>query len=147
MNSKHGSIDRERGAAMVEYALLVALISAVLIGGVAVLGHGVGSSFTVAGGAFSENGSPTTTAPTTTTTTMVTHEKRVDAKGAGDVRFEEVGGKIRIGDVSAADGWTSKVTKDNGRRVTIRFTNSTTHERVIVKGWITRKGQLKTSTR
>ena len=45
---------------------------------------------------------------------------------------------------SPADGWTAKVTKDNGSRAIVRFTNDTTGERVVVIELAHKKGKLKT---
>ncbi len=123
-----------------EYALLVTLIAAVVIGAVSFLGIKVGTSFSGTAEALDGEASSTTTLP-------VTQEERVEAKnGAGDVRFEEVGGEVRIAEVNSADGWTAKITKDNGSRAVIRFYNSETKERVFARGRINGKGKLVTNT-
>lgn len=46
-----------------------------------------------------------------------------------------------------ADGWTAKVTKDDDRRSTVRLTNTETGERVVVTGWLNKKGVLKSRVR
>jgi Flp pilus assembly pilin Flp len=133
-------IHREEGAASVEYTLLVTLIAVAVIGAVSFLGSNIGTSLSDTAEALGSAPSPTTTSP-------VTQEERRGRDGVGDVQFEEVGGEVRIAEVDSADGWTAKTTKDNGSKAVIRFTNSETGERVIVRGWINKKGRLKTSVK
>jgi pilus assembly protein Flp/PilA len=47
----------DRGASLVEYVLLVALIAAVCIGAITILGHSASSTFTSVGNAVSGAGS------------------------------------------------------------------------------------------
>lgn len=135
---QHG--DRERGAGLVEYALVAGLIALVAVVAVAAFGSGVSSSITASADAVGDGSSPTTTVP-------VNQEKNVETEEAGDVRFEEAGGEVRFGDISPADGWSAKVTKDNGSRATVRLTNDDSGERVVVTGWLNKKGKLKTRIR
>lgn len=142
MSDKSTLRNNERGAGIVEYALLVGLIAIAAVGGIAFFGSAVSGS--VAGSAEAlANGEGSTT----TTTVAPNQEEDVDTDESGDVRFQEVDGKVRIDNISPADGWTAKVTKDNGSRSTVRFTNDTTGERVVVTGWLNKKGKLKTRVR
>ena len=127
-------IHREEGAASVEYALLVTLIAVAVIGAVSFLGSNIGTSLSDTAEALGGE-------------LPVTQEEHRGRDGVGDVQFEEVGGEVRIAEVDSADGWTAKTLRDNGSVAKIRFTNSETGERVIVKGWINPKGRLKTSVR
>lgn len=74
-------------------------------------------------------------------------ERDVATDEAGYVRFEEVDGEVRIDNIAPADGWTAKVTKDDDRRSTVRLTNTETGERVVVTGWLNKKGVLKSRVR
>jgi Flp pilus assembly pilin Flp len=141
MSDQRPSRDNERGAGIVEYALLVGLIAIAAVTAVAFFGSGVSGSITASSESLAAgDGSTTTTSP-------VNQEEDVETDESGDVKFQEVDGKVRIDQISPADGWTAKVTKDNGSRSTVRFTNDTTGERVVVTSWITKKGQLKTRIR
>ena len=141
MSDQCSSKDNERGAGLVEYALLVGLIAIAAVTGVAFFGSSVGESISASGAALGyQEGSTTTTLPPN-------QEEEVETDESGDVKFQEVDGKVRIDDIAAADGWTAKVTKDNGSRATVRLTNDTTGERVRVTSWLNKKGQLKTRIR
>ena len=65
MTDTRRRIHREEGATSVEYALLVTLIAAVVIGAVSFLGIKVGTSFSGVTEAFGGAASPTTTLPVT----------------------------------------------------------------------------------
>ena len=141
MSDQCSSKDNERGAGLVEYALLVPFVAIAAVGGVAFFGSSVAGSISASGAALGyDEGSTTTTLPPN-------QEKEVETDESGDVQLQEVDGKVRIDDIAAADGWTAKVTKDNGSRATVRLTNDTTGERVRVTSWLNKKGQLKTRVR
>ncbi len=111
-----------------EYALLVTLIAAVVIGAVSFLGINVGTSFSGVTEAFDGATSPTP----------------FEAKnGAGDVQFEIKDGKVVIGEVNAADGWTATTKeKKNGVAVVTFKKPGTT---VKARGRII-NGELKMNT-
>lgn len=129
--------DGERGASLVEYSLVVALIALAALAGVATFGSSLASNITASADSLATDTSTTTTVPPN-------QEKEVHTDESGDVRFQEVDGKVRIDNISPADGWTAKVTKDNGTRAIVRFTNSSTGERVVVTSYLTAKGKLVT---
>lgn len=141
MADQRSSRDNERGAGIVEYALLVGLIAIAAVTGIAFFGSSLGGSVSSSSEALAG------TQGSTTTTLPVNQEKDVETDESGDVKFQEVDGKVRIDQINPADGWTAKVTKDNGSRATVRLTNDTTGERVVVTSWVNKKGQLKTRIR
>ena len=143
MTSKRAGCADERGAGVVEYALIVALVAIAAVAGVALFGGSVASSITASSEGFDTDGS----SATTTTKAPFNQEKDVETDEAGDVRFEEVDGRVRIDNIAPDDGWTAKVTKDNGNRATVRFTNTDTGERVRVTSWVNKKGVLKSRVR
>lgn len=145
MTAKRAVCADERGAGVVEYALIVALVAIAAVAGVALFGGSVASSITASSEAFAADGSSEAT--TTTTKPPFNQEQDVATDDAGDVRFEEVDGRVRIDNIAPDDGWTAKVTRDNGRRATVRFTNTDTGERVTVTSWLNRKGVLKSRVR
>jgi Flp pilus assembly pilin Flp len=131
-SSNAENADNERGAGIVEYVLVVGLIAIASLTAASALASSVSESMTNAAGAFGEQDLP------------VTQEKKVDAGKAGKVHFEVAGDKIRVASISAADGWTSKILTDNGTSSRIRFPNTESGDRVIVRGWINKKDKLKT---
>jgi len=141
MSDQRSPRDNERGAGIVEYALLVGLIAIAAVTGIALFGSSIAQSVS------SSSEAVAATQGSTTTTLPVNQEKDVETDESGDVKFQEVDGKVRIDQINAADGWTAKVTKDNGSRATVRLTNDTTGERVVVTSWVNKKGQLKTRIR
>ena len=144
MISRRVGSTEELGAAVVEYALVLALVAMVAVTGVALFGGSVAASITASSESIATDASSTTT---TTTKPPFNQEKDVETDEAGDVRFEEVDGKVRIDRISPSDGWTAKVTKDNGSRATVRLTNAATGERVVVTSWVTKKGTLRSRIR
>ena len=128
------SIDRttERGAALVEYALVVGLIAMVAMVAIGLVGGAVGDSFDGSASAFGS----TATAPDYPTETA-----GVDGKVKAS--FSLVDGTVVLNETQG-DGWTMKVVKDTGTRVNTRFKNDTTGEVIRVNGWVNKKGQLKT---
>jgi Flp pilus assembly pilin Flp len=146
MTTKRAGHADERGAGVVEYALIVALVAIASVAGVALFGGSVASSITASSEGLNTDGSSEATT-TTTTKAPFNQEKDVETDEGGDVRFEEVDGRVQIDNISSDDGWTAKVTKDNGRRATVRFTNTDTGERVTVTSWLNKKSVLKSRVR
>ncbi|GMQ94480.1 MAG: hypothetical protein BMS9Abin12_1972 [Acidimicrobiia bacterium] len=132
MQNTFETSNKERGASMVEYAMLIAFISIVSVAAVGLLGGSVTEAFTGAADGMA-------TQPA---------KEYVSAGIDGELQatFEVSGGKVALGTVDA-DGWTYKVTKDTGRRVVVKFTNSTSKKIVSVKGWLNKKDAFKTKVK
>jgi Flp pilus assembly pilin Flp len=123
----------ERGAGFVEYALVVSLIAIVSMTGVRVLGGSLTDSFSGSGTAM-ERGGP------------VESSKTATYKDEISTTFEVAAGRVYLGAVEA-DGWTNRVTKDTGRRISVKFTNVDNGDVVRVNGWLNRKDKLKSNVK
>lgn len=128
------SINRnnERGASLVEYALVVGLIAVVAIVAIGLVGGAVSDSLDESASAFAS----TAAAPDYPTETA-------GVDGKVNATFSLVDGTVVL-DGTQGDGWTMKVVKDTGSRVNTRFKNPKTGEVIRVNGWVNKKGQLKT---
>ena len=122
----------ERGAALVEYALIVGLIAVVSMVAVGLVGGAVTDSFDGSASAF---GSASTTPDYPT--------KSAGLDGKVNATFGLVDGKVVL-ESTQGDGWTMTVVKDTGTRVNTKFKNDTTGEVIRVNGWVNKKGLLKT---
>ena len=90
----------------------------------------------------------TTVPPTTTTTTLPVANQTKSAAYLDEisVTFWETDGVVTFGDVEA-DGWTYKVTnatKDDDRKQTLKFTNTTSGKVVFIRGKLNTNDVLKT---
>jgi Flp pilus assembly pilin Flp len=141
-NSSPKNDDRERGATMVEYVLLVSLLAFASLVGMSTREDAVESAFITAGNASGQDGSPTAFI---VPANHGKNGKNVDAGQAGQVRFVKAGGQVRFGDLKPSKGWTLEITKDNGRRATAVLTKTESGEHIIINAWINDKGQLETS--
>ncbi len=131
----HGEhVSRDRGASTVEYALLTALISLVAVAETTFLGTSAASTFTEAGGVIQRGGA-------------VEQTKTAAYNDDFDAAFEVTNGRVYLGNVDTAGGWSYRVTRDTGRRVVLRFRNSDSGEVVRVVGYLNRRDVLRTRVR
>jgi len=130
--------DGERGAALLEYALIVSLIGIMAIVSIQLFSGSVASSLTSSAGALAQGN--TVDVPKIDDSKTATYEDELEAT------FEVTDLKLSLGEVKA-DGWTYKITKSTDRRITMRFTSDDTGDVVIVRGWLNKKDKLKTKTK
>lgn len=119
---------------MVEYTLLTALIALVAVTAITFLGNSMASTFTEAGGVLDRGG-------------VVEQSKSAVYGDEFAAAFEVTNGKVYLGEVATADGWSYRVTRDTGRRIAVRFRNSESGEVVRVAGWLNRRDVLRTRVR
>jgi Flp pilus assembly pilin Flp len=122
----------ERGAGLVEYALIVGLIAIVSVVAVSLVGTATSDSFTESQAAFG----PAVEYPT----------KVVEVKDQIKITFSDIDGKLDMTD-AYGPGWTMKITKQNNTRINTKWTNDVTGDVVRVNGWINKKGDIKTRIR
>lgn len=127
----------ERGATLLEYALIVSLIAIASIAAVSLVGGSVSDTFDTAAGSLP---SATIAAPVD----YPTATNGVDGKVSAT--FAVIDGTVVL-ESYASSGWTHKITKDTGSRVNVKFTNDTTGEVIRVNGWVNKKGKLKTKVK
>lgn len=126
--------NKERGAALVEYALLAALIAIAAIVSINLVGGAVTSTFTEAGGDITRGG-------------VVEQSKTAVVAGEIAATFEVTNGKVYLGAVEA-DGWTYKTMPwSNDTRIVMKFTNTDTGAVMKVKGRLNKKGKLKATAK
>jgi pilus assembly protein Flp/PilA len=125
---------RERGASLVEYALVVGLIAVVALVAVGLVGGSVSDSFDGTATAFAAAGNDATVDYPTET---------AGVDGKVKATFIVVDGEVIL-DSTDADGWTMTILQDTGTRVNTRFKNDTTGEVIRVNGWTNKKGVLLT---
>ncbi len=123
----------ERGAGFVEYAIVASLIALVAITGVTLLGNTVAESFSDSGGQVVRGG-------------PVEASRTAEYEDEISATFEVTNGRVYLGAV-AAEGWTYRVTRDTGRRITMKFTNTENGDIVRVNGWLNNKDKLKSKVR
>lgn len=126
---------RERGASLVEYALVVGLIAVVALVAVGLLGGSVSDSLGTSASALEA-------APDNPKADYPTETAGVDGKV--NATFLLVDGQVVL-DSTNGDGWTMTVLKDTDTRINTRFKNNETGEIIRVNGWVNAKGQLKTN--
>lgn len=124
----------ERGAGLIEYAMIVGLIAIVAVVAVSLVGTATSDSFTETDAAFEA----------ATSTNHPTKVAQLD--GEIEVTFSDVDGKVVMVD-SFGPGWNMTITKETDTRINTKWTNDTTGEVVRVNGWINSNGVLKTKVR
>lgn len=129
----------ERGAGLVEYALIVGLIAVVAVVAVGAVGGALDDSFTSSNNAFATASGNATEEPTYPS-------KSAGIDGEIEATFALIDGTVVMTD-SFGPGWTMQVVKDTGTRVNTKWTNDTTGEVVRVNGWVNKKGNLRTKVR
>ncbi|MEZ5176548.1 MAG: hypothetical protein R2823_10135 [Acidimicrobiia bacterium] len=187
------AIRDERGAGIVEYALMAGLIAMVASVSVSAVGNAATDNFETVAASYSSQGggsgsTPTTTGegaptttiaptstttttaggggggtgggglgtttttttipPTTTTTTTVPDYPTVTdgVKGKVLVTFGFVDDKVTLVKADHA-GWDMETVSEKDNKIKLEFTDEETGEQILIDGWVTKKGDLKTKVK